>query len=107
MALVELSAEAFESDVLKSEIPVLVTFSASWCGPCRTMAPLLEQVRDSYKDRALVVKVDIEDYPDLAARYNIRGVPTLLVFKGGEVVHTKVGSMPKAALQQIVESAVS
>jgi thioredoxin 1 len=96
----------FEAEVLKSDVPVLVDFTATWCGPCRQIAPLVDQVADEYVGRAKVAKLDIDDSPGIAQKYGIRGVPTLYVFKGGQVVAQQVGAVPKTALTSLVERAL-
>lgn len=96
----------FEAQVLKSEVPVLVDFTATWCGPCRQIAPLVDQIADEYVGRAKVAKLDIDESPGIAQKYGIRGVPTLYVFKGGQVVAQQVGAVPKTALVSLVERAL-
>lgn len=96
----------FDSEVLKSDVPVLVDFTATWCGPCRQIAPLVDQVADEYEGRLKVTKLDIDDSPGTAQKFGIRGVPTLYVFKGGEVVAQQVGAVPKSVIQQLVERAL-
>lgn len=96
----------FEAQVLKSDVPVLVDFTATWCGPCRQIAPLVDQIADEYVGRAKVVKLDIDESPGIAQKYGIRGVPTLYVFKGGQVVAQQVGAVPKTALVSLVERAL-
>jgi thioredoxin 1 len=82
----------FDADVLQADVPVLVDFWATWCGPCRAIAPLLEPLARSFEGRAKVIKVDVDSNPEISVRYGIRGIPTLLVFKGGEVVDQIVGN---------------
>lgn len=82
----------FGDEVLGSDVPVLVDFWAAWCGPCRAIAPLLERMAPQFAGQAKIVKVDVDDNPQIAARYGIRGIPTLLVFKGGKVVDQIVGN---------------
>ena len=93
----------FETDVLKSETPVLVDFTATWCGPCRQIAPFVDQLADEYAGKMKVAKLDIDDSPGTAARFGIRGVPTLIVFKGGKPVATQTGAAPKTIIQQVME----
>jgi thioredoxin 1 len=94
----------FDDEVLKSDKPVLVDFSATWCGPCRQIAPYIDQLADEYAGRAKVAKLDIDDSPKTAARYGIRGVPTLYVFKDGKVVAKQTGAVPKTVIAKLIES---
>lgn len=96
----------FDDQVLKSDTPVLVDFTATWCGPCRQIAPLIDQVADEYEGKLKVTKLDIDDSPATAQKFGIRGVPTLYVFKGGEVVAQQVGAVPKSVIKQLVERAL-
>jgi thioredoxin 1 len=96
----------FDSEVVSSEVPVLVDFTATWCGPCRQIAPLVDQLADEFVGRAKVVKLDIDESPGTARRFQIRGVPTILVFKGGEVVGQQVGMAPKTRLSQLIQQAL-
>ncbi len=93
----------FEDAVLNSDVPVLVDFAATWCGPCKMIAPLVEQIAEEYEGRAKVAKVDIDESPGTASRFGIRGVPTLLVFKGGEVVAQQVGAVPKGKIAELID----
>ena len=95
----------FDEQVLKSELPVLVDFSAVWCGPCRQIAPLVEQLASEYEGRVKVMTVDIDESPAIAQRYGIRGVPSLYMFKGGQVIAHQVGAVPKASIAAIIEKA--
>lgn len=91
---------------MNSDQPVLVDFTATWCGPCRQIAPLVDQLADEYEGRAKVAKLDIDESPETARRFQIRGVPTILVFKGGEVVDQQVGLAPKTVLANKINSAL-
>ncbi|ETF01834.1 thioredoxin [Advenella kashmirensis W13003] len=98
--------KTFEADVLNSELPVLVDYWAPWCGPCKAIAPLLEEVSRDYEGRVQVVKVDVQDHPEVAARFGIRGIPTLMVFKNGEAVGTKVGAVNKTQLTGFIDESI-
>jgi thioredoxin 1 len=97
---------AFDQDVLKSSQPVLVDFWASWCGPCRQMGPTIDQIATEYAGRVKVGKVDVDSNIQTAGRYQIRGIPTLLVFKGGKVVEQKVGAVGKAEVKKMLDAHV-
>ncbi len=94
---------SFQDEVLGSDKPVLVDFWAEWCGPCRMIAPALEEIGAEMADRVTVVKLNIDDNPDAPARYGVRGIPTMILFKNGEPAATKVGAAPKSALQNWLE----
>jgi len=96
----------FDQEVLRSEVPVLVDFWAEWCGPCRQMAPTIDVVASEYAGKVKVGKLDVDTSPSSAMRYNIRGIPTLLLFKGGRVVEQHVGSMGKSDLIKLLDSHV-
>ena len=96
----------FEAEVLESEVPVLVDFSATWCQPCKQIAPVVDQLADEYVGRVKVTKIDIEESPGTAAKYGIRGVPTLCMFKGGEVVGQQMGAVPKRVIAQLMDKAL-
>lgn len=90
--LIHTDDDAFQQEVLESDVPVLVDFWATWCGPCRAIAPHLEVLADDYAGKAKIVKIDVDQNPNMAAKFGVRGIPTLLVFKGGEVVDNIVGN---------------
>ncbi len=95
--------QSFATDVLGSDGPVLVDFWAEWCGPCRMIAPALEEISKEMGERVTVAKLNIDDNPDAPARYGVRGIPTMILFKNGEPAATKVGAAPKSALQNWLE----
>jgi thioredoxin 1 len=101
--IVQLSDESFESDVLNSDKPVLVDFWAEWCGPCKMIAPILDDIANEYGDRITVGKLNVDHNNQTPPKYNIRGIPTLLLFKNGEVAGTKVGALSKAQLSEFIE----
>ncbi len=96
----------FESEVLQSSIPVLVDFSAGWCHPCKVVAPLVDQLASEYEGRAKVAKLDVDESPATAQRFGIRGVPTLLVVKDGQVVDQMVGAASKANIAALIDRAL-
>ncbi|HSQ46407.1 MAG TPA: thioredoxin [Lutibacter sp.] len=103
MAL-EVTDATFDEVVLKSDKPVMVDFWAAWCGPCRMVAPIMDQLTAEYADKALIVKVDVDSNQKFAAEYGVRNIPTVLVFKNGEVVEKQVGVAPKATYAQKIEA---
>ena len=100
----QVSDDSFDADVLKSSTPVIVDFWAEWCGPCKQIAPALEELANEMRDRLTVVKVNIDDNPMIPSKYGVRGIPTLMMFKNGEVAATKIGALPKSKLLEWVES---
>lgn len=97
----------FDTEVLKSSVPVLVDFTATWCGPCRAIAPVIDVLAGEYQGRAKFAKVDVDESPSTASRYGVRGVPTLLIIKGGQVVDQQVGAAPKARITALLERALA
>ena len=101
--IVHISDESFEEEVLQSEQPVLIDYWAEWCGPCKMIAPVLDEIATEYSDRLKVVKLNIDDNPQTPPKYGIRGIPTLMVFKNGQVEATKVGAVSKAQLTAFLD----
>ncbi|MBT5108932.1 MAG: thioredoxin TrxA [Rhodospirillaceae bacterium] len=106
MTTVKVSDDDFDTSVLQSSAPVLVDFWAEWCGPCKMIAPALEELAGDLNGRLTVAKLNIDDNPQTPAKYGVRGIPTLILFKDGQVAATKVGALPKSQLAQWVESVV-
>lgn len=98
-ATIKVTDDSFKQDVLDSDAPVLVDFWAEWCSPCKMIAPALEDLADSYKGKVTVAKINIDDNVQTPAKYGVRGIPTLMLFKDGAVAATKVGALPKAQLE--------
>jgi thioredoxin 1 len=106
MALITTSDTSFEVDVLKSPVPVVVDFWAEWCGPCKVIAPFLEELAADKSETVVVAKVNIDDNPLTPTKYGVRGIPTLMLFRNGEIAATKVGAMPKSKLYEWVEESL-
>lgn len=101
--IVHVTDASFEDDVLKARRPVLVDFWAEWCGPCKMIAPMLDQIADEYKDKVTIAKLNIDDSPKTPQRFNVRGIPTLILFKNGQVEGQKVGALRKSDLAAFLD----
>ena len=98
-----ISDASFDADVLKSATPVLVDYWAEWCGPCKMIAPILDEVSATYAGKLQIAKMNVDENRDIPAKFGIRGIPTLMIFKGGELAATKVGAMSKAQLTAFID----
>ncbi|MFP8488899.1 thioredoxin [Gracilimonas sp. Q87] len=104
---IEFTDSNFEEEVLKSDKPVLVDFWAEWCGPCRMIGPIVEEMAEEYDGKAKIGKVDVDSNPEISVKYGIRSIPSLLIFKDGEVVDQIVGAVPKSHLTKQLEAQVA
>lgn len=93
----------FEQEILKSDKPALVDFWAPWCGPCKALGPVVEELAAEYKDRVVVSKLNVDDSPKIAGKYGVRSIPTVILFKGGEVVDSLIGLVPKERLADLIK----
>ncbi|HEX9830617.1 MAG TPA: thioredoxin [Thermodesulfobacteriota bacterium] len=103
---VELSDSTFQDEVIKSETPVLVDFWASWCGPCRMLAPVVEDIASSYAGRLKVGKVNVDENQEITMKYGIRSIPTLILFKDGKAVEQIIGAVPKSEIERVLKRAL-
>ena len=105
--ILEISDATFDQDVLQSDVPVLVDFWAPWCGPCRAIAPVIEELSSEYGDKLKVAKCNVDDNPKTPSRYGIRAIPTLIIFKGGNVSEQITGAVAKSQIASAIEKVVS
>ncbi len=106
-AIVHVSDSSFEQDVLSSDVPVLVDFWAEWCGPCKMIAPILDEIAGEYAGKVKICKVDVDANPEVPGKFGIRGIPTLILFKDGNAEATKVGALSKTQLVEFLDEAVA
>ena len=104
--IVQISDSSFDSDVLQAEGPVLVDFWDEWCGPCKMIAPVLEELASEYGEKLKICKMDVDANPETAPKYGIRGIPTLILFNNGDVAGTKGGALSKSQLSEFIDSAI-
>ncbi len=107
MSAIHVSDQEFEEKVLQSSTPVLVDFWAEWCGPCRQIAPILDEISTEMGEKVVIAKVNIDKNPETPQKYGVRGIPTMILFKDGKAAATKVGSIPKVKLVEWIDSAVA
>jgi thioredoxin 1 len=105
--VVTLQDATFDKEVLKSDLPVLVDFWAVWCGPCKAIAPAVEELATQYKGKVKIAKMDVDEHQQIPQQFGIRSIPTLLLFKGGRVVDTIIGAVPKSKLEESLKKALS
>ncbi len=101
--ILEITDSQFESEVLQSKLPVLIDFWAPWCGPCKMLGPVIQEIAPDYAGKLKIIKVNVDDCQEAPGKYGIRGIPTLLIFKEGKVVATKVGALARPALQKFID----
>lgn len=106
MSVQKVDNSNFQSDVLQSSEPVVIDFWAEWCGPCKMIAPALEEISSEMGDKVKIAKVNIDENPELATQYGVRSIPTLLIFKDGEIVANKIGAAPKSQLSDWISGAI-
>ena len=106
MSVIAISEKSFEEEVVNSNIPVLIDFWAEWCGPCKEISPILEEISDEMKDKIKIVKINIDENPNLPSQYNVQSIPTLIILKKGELIATKIGSSVKSELLSWINTSI-
>ncbi len=106
MTPIKVSDSSFQSDVLDAKGPVVVDFWAEWCGPCKMIAPALDELSAEFGGKVTIAKVNIDENPGIPTKYGVRGVPTLMIFSGGQVAATKVGALPKSKIKEWIEGSI-
>lgn len=104
--IIHVSDSTFEDEVLNSDMPIIVDYWAEWCGPCKMIAPILDEIADEYKGKLTVAKLNIDENQETPQKYAVRGIPTLMIFKDGEIAGTKVGAMSKSQLAAFIDSVI-
>lgn len=107
MAMKTITSESFAADVSNATKPVLVDFWAEWCGPCKTLSPLLDELSNEFGDRVVMGKVNVDDHPEVGSQFGIRSIPTMIIFRDGKPHAMKVGALPRAQLQSWIEGAIA
>ena len=105
-AIVHATDASFQQDVLSADLPVLVDFWAAWCGPCKMIAPILDDLADQYEGKLKIAKIDVDANKEVPGKFGIRGIPTLIIFKNGQAAATKVGALSKAQLVEFINSSI-
>ncbi|MCZ6684571.1 MAG: thioredoxin [Candidatus Dadabacteria bacterium] len=106
-AIIELSDSTFETEVVKSDLPVLVDFWAPWCGPCRAIAPIVEEISSSYEGKIKVGRMNVDENQSTTMKFGIRSIPTIIMFKGGEAVDQIIGAVPKGEIERVVDKSLA
>ena len=106
MTTIETSDSSFENDVLNASLPILVDFWAEWCGPCKQIAPILDEISKEKQGMIKIIKLNVDDNPEISQKYGVQGIPTLMLFNKGQLIGSKVGSLPKSSLTEWIEASL-